>query len=666
MEYRKSTEIAQRGVGVYKKFSQFVQKNLRADIKSSKALIIILILGLIFSLLPLATTPHVANADLISMLKAKFNGYSSSQNPINNGSQGGSGSSPSAAGATSCPDGQILIQAGNPPKGVCIADPAKHAWACPAGQVESGIKYNRDGPSTINCVSCPAGTIRMAVAGGEACHPPGWTPNYSNILPGYEVGANGQICRSDGQSYAGSPNPRIKVTYANYGECCNGGVRGPTVAGSVALFVCGAPGSPTGPPTIIGYTPPSGSGSGTQGAATPAPDGGQANGSGQGAPAPVTSCPDGKILIQAGTPPRGVCIPDPAKHAWSCPAGQVESGIIYNRDGPSPIRCVPCPAGTVRMFVGGGEACHPPDFKVDYSKLLPGYEVGANGQICLADGQSYAGSYNPRIKVTYANLGACCNGGRRDSQTVVAGSSVALFICGPGGSGGSGSSGANTGPTFRVSGVFEAASCTTLSGWVLDSVNTSRVVTVQFYADGYVGVGKKIGSVTPTVQRDDINATFKITGTHGFSWTVPSGTFAAGSTHKIYAYVLENTDQLLTGSPLAVTCASGSTSTGASTTFQGGPVDADPTFIISSPANGATIIGRNVSVSYYSTEQILDTDYVVLQLDSQAPVRIDTSTGGSYQFGNVLPGAHTIRGYLAHANGAKIPGTSTATTFTVQ
>jgi hypothetical protein len=209
------------------------------------------------------------------------------------------------------------------------------------------------------------------------------------------------------------------------------------------------------------------------------------------------------------------------------------------------------------MFVGGGEACHPPGYTVDYSNLLPGYEVGANGQICLADGQSYAGSYNPRIKATQANLGACCNGGYRDSK-VIAGS-VALFICGP------------------KNGTAGAAS-------------------------GSAGIRGDTGSTTSS------------------------------------------------GGPA----------------YLGGPVDENSTFVIASPADGSTVTGTTVAVSYYSTEQLLATDYAVLQLDSKDPVNINYSGGGSYQFGNVSPGSHTVRGYLAHANGAKIPNTSTSTTFTVR
>jgi hypothetical protein len=297
---------------------------------------------------------------------------------------------------------------------------------------------------------------------------------------------------------------------------------------------------------------------------------------------------------------------------------------------------------------------------------LPGWEKKPDGTVCRSDGQSYAGAHNPRFKTTAPGLGECCNGGYIDPSPVVAGSSVHLYICGPNNGAGSSASGGSSRAGAAVTGALESATCATVTGWAYDAANVSRVITVDFYADGLIGIGKKIGSASTTVQRNDVNAKYRITGKHGFSWAIPAGTFTSGSTHQVYAYVIGGTNQLLVGSPLSFTCTATSDAQNETLNFNGGPSDVGSTFVISSPGEGTIVTGRTVLVSYYSTAELLPTDYAVLQLDSQAPVNIKYSTGGTYQFSGVMPGSHTIRGYLARADGTKIPNTSTSNSFTVE
>lgn len=546
-------------------------QTLCAHVGAGKGIAGLLVVVLVIGLVPVVTiaTSKVVKADMISVLKRAFNGYSTSQNPITIANAANATKTSTGGTTPTCPTGQIILgmdTTTTPPTPKCgppsaLTNPTNHTWLCPAGQVESGLTGREEG-APVRCVPCPSGTVRMYVFGSESCQRPDFTPNYTSVPPGYQIGANGQICLADGQSYAGSFHPRYRSTQPNMGACCNGGYRDsqPVVAGSsVALFICGA---------------------------------GSAGGGSTGA------------------------------------GGGITPGNVATN--------------------------------------LPGWEKKPDGTTCRSDGQSYAGAHNPRYKSTAAEFGECCNGGYIDPNPVVAGSSVHLFICGPN-NGSRSSGGATSSIGVRVTGVLESASCTAVSGWAYDAANPGRVVTIDFYADGLMGTGRKIGSVTPRVLRNDINTQYRLTGTHGFSWSIPAGTFAAGSAHKMYAYAVESNNLLLTGSPLNFTCpAAANAQNQVTTTFQGGPPDVNPTFVISTPAAGSTVVGRSVSVSYYSTVELLPTDYAVLQLDSQTPVGINYSTGGAYQFNNVLPGMHTIRGYLARADGTKIPNTSTSTSFTVQ
>lgn len=273
-------------------------------------------------------------------------------------------------------------------------------------------------------------------------------------------------------------------------------------------------------------------------------------------------------------------------------------------------------------------------------------------------------------------MGECCNGGYRDSKPIVAGSSVALFICGvptaaqaaAAGSVVPPSAGSQSTQVSSVSGSFDGASCTQFSGWAINSADPSGTVTVKFYSGGSLRAGSVIGSVTTTVQRDDVNAAKGVTGTHGFTFTVPAGTFTPGQTYRVDAYAVGSTDQLLPGSPKTVSC-----TVGAGTppppvpdaTYKGGPVDPNATFVIRTPADGSVLSGSSFDATYYSTADLLSGDYVIFQLDNQAPVGV-AAPGSVYRFSNVAPGTHTLRGYISHADGTKVPGTSTSRTFTTQ
>lgn len=74
-----------------------------------------------------------------------------------------------------------------------------------------------------------------------------------------------------------------------------------------------------------------------------------------------------------------------------------------------------------------------------------------------------------------------------------------------------------------------------------------------------------------------------------------------------------------------------------------------PTVAISSPQNGATIVGDAVAVSWLSGGDLTDADHVHLRLDTGSVVmRPDLS--GTYTFTGVAPGAHTLSIQLVDAN----------------
>ncbi len=62
-----------------------------------------------------------------------------------------------------------------------------------------------------------------------------------------------------------------------------------------------------------------------------------------------------------------------------------------------------------------------------------------------------------------------------------------------------------------------------LSGWAFDPVNPSASVTISIYRDGPKGSGALMGNFPTAVMRPDVNALYRLTGAHGFSWRIPPG-----------------------------------------------------------------------------------------------------------------------------------------------
>lgn len=88
-------------------------------------------------------------------------------------------------------------------------------------------------------------------------------------------------------------------------------------------------------------------------------------------------------------------------------------------------------------------------------------------------------------------------------------------------------------------------------GWSFDPDATSTSNAIHFYIDGGAGQGKFEGAVVANKTRNDVNNLRKITGKHGFEFTIPSA-YRDGKNHTLFAYAINlqngNNPELI-GSP---------------------------------------------------------------------------------------------------------------------
>jgi hypothetical protein len=89
------------------------------------------------------------------------------------------------------------------------------------------------------------------------------------------------------------------------------------------------------------------------------------------------------------------------------------------------------------------------------------------------------------------------------------------------------------------------------------------------------------------------------------------------------------------------------------------PVKPDPNapkLVITGPAEGATVTGGSVPITYTTTGSLADVDHVHFQVDNE-PVKMDLSFDGNFVFAGVHVGSHTLNGWLVRADHSKIAGT---------
>jgi hypothetical protein len=94
-----------------------------------------------------------------------------------------------------------------------------------------------------------------------------------------------------------------------------------------------------------------------------------------------------------------------------------------------------------------------------------------------------------------------------------------------------------------------------LNGWSYDPDNSNYSNSVKIYADGPIGSGALIGTVTADTTRSDVNSTFGISGNHGFEFSLPN-TYRDDLSHSYYLYGIDTNDSskyiLLTNSPASM------------------------------------------------------------------------------------------------------------------
>jgi len=84
-----------------------------------------------------------------------------------------------------------------------------------------------------------------------------------------------------------------------------------------------------------------------------------------------------------------------------------------------------------------------------------------------------------------------------------------------------------------------------------------------------------------------------------------------------------------------------------------------PKLVITGPAEGATVTGGSVPITYTTTGSLAGVDHVHFQVDNE-PVKMDLSFDGNFVFAGVHVGSHTLNGWLVRADHSKIAGTDAA------
>ena len=98
-------------------------------------------------------------------------------------------------------------------------------------------------------------------------------------------------------------------------------------------------------------------------------------------------------------------------------------------------------------------------------------------------------------------------------------------------------------------------------------------------------------------------------------------------------------------------------------TDSGTPLASGPQLVINQPAAGSTLTTTTVNVAYSTTGDLTGVNHVHFRLDGNPEV-MDLSFDGAYQFTGVPAGAHTLSGYLVHADHSAFPGSNTFVNFT--
>ncbi len=96
-----------------------------------------------------------------------------------------------------------------------------------------------------------------------------------------------------------------------------------------------------------------------------------------------------------------------------------------------------------------------------------------------------------------------------------------------------------------VTGIFDSVDTVNwkLNGWAYDPDSPSASITIRVNLEGPTGVGYVLGDFPTNVNRPDVNSTYNLTGTHGFSISLPI--HLQNLFHTFYLYGIDINDSSL-------------------------------------------------------------------------------------------------------------------------
>ncbi len=149
------------------------------------------------------------------------------------------------------------------------------------------------------------------------------------------------------------------------------------------------------------------------------------------------------------------------------------------------------------------------------------------------------------------------------------------------------------------------------------------VTGVQFLLDG------------ADLDAEDVGAPYAV------SW---NSTSATNGEHVLTARARDAAGNLATSAPVAITVAN------------------VPKLVITSPPEGAALVGATVPIQYVTSGDLTGVTQVHFQLDG-GPLAMDTTLDGSFELTGVAAGAHTLAGVLARADHSAIVGSGDVVSF---
>ena len=157
------------------------------------------------------------------------------------------------------------------------------------------------------------------------------------------------------------------------------------------------------------------------------------------------------------------------------------------------------------------------------------------------------------------------------------------------------------------------------------------------------------------------NATDNI-GVAGVQFLLDGANLAAEDTQAAYAISLDTTTLTNTSHIFSARArdAAGNAATATAVTVT---VNNPPKLIITKPTNNATINNPSVDITYTETGDLTGVDGVRFQLDG-GPIMQDPTFDGNFQITNVVPGTHTLTGFLTQLEMPVMGSDATPITFT--